>query len=166
MWNQESEIKHLPPKASVKEGVTPPYNATEGVAILFMMVSINHPKKPRISFKDLIPITLCVDSTRIKDVQWCTSAKRYAVPRKDFFVIKSVDFCYAEEMEASSTFYSEEDSTRITLSGESRVITDDHSNHHPIFVVPMTDGFSFTISDISCWMQLKRHKQLVAERKG
>lgn len=81
----------------------------------------NTPEQSHIVLQDLIPITSFVDSNRIEDVQWWTTAEHYATLFKDSLSIKSVDFFYIGEMIASSMLFPDEDSTRIILHCESRV---------------------------------------------
>ncbi|GFX20802.1 hypothetical protein TNCV_78591 [Trichonephila clavipes] len=81
-------------------------------------------KEPHIGFQDPISIVLLVDNTRIKTVPKSTTTQHYAATHKDSFDTKSVDFCYVGRMKTSTTFYLDEDSTRITLPYESRLITE------------------------------------------
>ncbi|GFV64469.1 uncharacterized protein TNCV_1883071 [Trichonephila clavipes] len=55
---------------------------------------------------------------------WCPTVQHYATTRKNSFSTKSDDFCYIEGMKLSSCFSPWEDPMRITLPGESRLITE------------------------------------------
>ncbi|GFS52054.1 hypothetical protein TNCV_1104761 [Trichonephila clavipes] len=64
-----------------------------------------------------------VSSTRFENVQWCTTAQQYATRHKDSFPTKSIDFCFIGGIKVNSVSSPGEDSTRITLSGTFRLIT-------------------------------------------
>ncbi|GFV44163.1 hypothetical protein TNCV_1825301 [Trichonephila clavipes] len=106
--------------------------------------------QPRI--QDLIPIALCVYSTRIKYIQWCSQyyAQYLAATLKDSFATKSADFCYVEWMKASFIISPGQDSTRMILSRTFRLTTE--KNPPAIMWCPLTNLFSSKISGISCWM--------------
>ncbi|GFT30072.1 hypothetical protein TNCV_715351 [Trichonephila clavipes] len=53
-------------------------------------------------------------------------------------------------MTESSSFSPGEDSTRTTLSCTFRLISEKNT---PILLVSMTEGFSSSISVLSCWLQ-------------
>ncbi|GFU04324.1 hypothetical protein TNCV_864231 [Trichonephila clavipes] len=69
-------------------------------------------------------MVLRVDSTRIENVQRCTTAQHNAATYKDSFVTKSVDFCHVRGIKTSSTFSPDVDSSRITLSDTCQLITE------------------------------------------
>lgn len=59
-----------------------------------------------ISFIEIIPIEMYIDSSGIEDVQLYTITQHCAVTGKDYFVTKSVDNCYMGEvrLRASHSF--------------------------------------------------------------
>ncbi|GFX88690.1 hypothetical protein TNCV_4636111 [Trichonephila clavipes] len=57
------------------------------------------------------------------------TAQYYTAKYKDSFATKSVNFCYAELMKASCTISPDEDSTRINLSEEFRLIIEKNTLH-------------------------------------
>ncbi|GFW95335.1 hypothetical protein TNCV_2970571 [Trichonephila clavipes] len=77
------------------------------------------PEQPHIGFKDLSPILPCFNSTRIGNVQWCTTAQHNAAPDRDSFATKSVYFCYVGGMKVRSSL-----SPDVPLSGETRHFTE------------------------------------------
>ncbi|GFU10588.1 hypothetical protein TNCV_1772681 [Trichonephila clavipes] len=83
---------------------------------------VNSTLKHHIGSKDISLIALWVDSTCIKDIEWCTTAQHFSALDKDFFASK-FDFCYVGGMKVIFTFSPDNDLTGITLPGESRLIT-------------------------------------------
>lgn len=73
-------------------------------------------------FKNLIPTALCGDTTRINDVQRCTTVQRDVVPYKDFSDPKVVDFTYVGGMVTGPMFSPVEEFSRITLHVESGLL--------------------------------------------
>lgn len=98
-----------------------------------------------IGFKDLIPRAMCIKSTHIKDIQCCTTAQYYASPDKDFFTTKHVGFIYVSAMIESFTLSSDEDSTKITVCGKSRVNAEKNT---PFTVVSTIDVFILTTTGL------------------
>ncbi|GFW48411.1 hypothetical protein TNCV_1109731 [Trichonephila clavipes] len=77
--------------------------------------SIEEPlEKPLIGFKDFVPIALCVDTSLIKDVQWCSTALHDPDLVKDSSSPKLKIFPYLGELVTSPTFPPNEDSSIIT----------------------------------------------------
>ncbi|GFV62978.1 hypothetical protein TNCV_3177711 [Trichonephila clavipes] len=103
---------------------------------------------PHIGFKDFLPTALCVDSTRNGDEQWCMTTQHYATPDKDSFSNKPVTFYYLGRIKASFTFSLDEDSTRITMPGESRLNTEKNT---PLFLCCILDScFGSPVTVLSC----------------
>ncbi|GFU68762.1 hypothetical protein TNCV_4400401 [Trichonephila clavipes] len=94
-----------------------------------------------IGFKDLIPIALCFNSTRIEDVQWCAYAQNYATTDKNPFATKSDNFCL-REMKANSIFFVDEDSMRTIRSDETRVITERITAILVVFTIDVSGFFT------------------------
>lgn len=80
-------------------------------------------------FKDLSSIALCGDTTRINDVQRCTSVHRDVLPITDFSDPKVVDFPYIGGMVTAPMFSPDEDFSRITLHAESGLLVERKPSH-------------------------------------
>ena len=84
-------------------------------------------EQPHIGFKDVIPKAMCIDNTRIEDMQWYMTAQHYATLDKDFSATKSADFFYVGGMIASSSLSIDEDSTGVANLDSSLKRTRSHS---------------------------------------
>lgn len=77
-------------------------------------------KQPHVGFKNFIPLAMCIGSTCIEELQWCTTDQHYAAAENYSYAIKSyaIDLFYIVGGISSSAFF-QIGSMRIHLRGES-----------------------------------------------